>query len=667
MGIKEIVGQMTFEEKAKILTGAESMCTESIERLGIRAKNMADGPHGVRREDKQGDCTYLPCLTALASTWDTKLAELYGSTLAEDCIKNDVDIILGPGVNIKRELLCGRNFEYFSEDPVQAGEMSAAYIRGVQKNGVSACIKHYAANSQERDRCDLSSEIDERTLREIYLKAFQIAVQKSNPDSVMCAYNKINSVWCAENRMILREILKEEWGYDGLVVSDWGAVQNISRSIAAGLDLEMPKNHEIKEQLEEGIRSGEVSQQEIDGAVERVLAFLMKPRAEKKNYDRQKQHDAARKIAEEGIVLLKNEDQVLPLKDYQRIAVIGEFAEKPLIGGQGSAEVYPDEQWIASPIEELRKALPDTEISYCQFFKKREFPSVMQWPRLGEYFSFISDAEAVVIFAGSMESEDTEKFDRRTAQLNPQYEMYIEEAVKCGKKVIVVLQSGGVILPGRWSEGCSAILEMWLGGEAAGEAIANVLSGKISPSGKLPETFPKKERTDLGYPGDGLKAEYREKLEVGYRYYDKHTEQIGYPFGHGLSYTSFEYADCRAVIEADELRVSLTVKNTGAYDGSEVVQVYINDPISTVTRPEKELKAFQKVFVEKGASKRVEMTIPMAELGCYNICLHRWVTEPGKYNVLLGSSSRDIRSRQSVVYEKEAPYTMKRILSDRIG
>lgn len=667
MDIKEIIRKMTFDEKAKLLTGAESMRTESVGRFGIESKKMSDGPHGVRRSDKQKDCTYLPCLTALAATWDIEMAELYGDTLANDCIKNDVDVILGPGVNMKRDMLCGRNFEYFSEDPVLTGEMSAAYIRGVQKNGVSACIKHFAANNQERDRCDISSEIDERTLREIYLKAFQIAVQKSNPDSVMCAYNKLNSIWCAENRLILKEILKEEWGYDGFVISDWGAVQNICKSISAGLDLQMPKNDSIKEQLEAGIQSGEVTMNEINEAVERVLSFLMKPKAEKKMYDRQKQHDAAKKIAEAGIVLLKNENRTLPLNSYKKIAVIGEFAEKPLIGGQGSAEVYPNEKWIASPVEELRKTLPDIKISYQQFFTKREFPAVMQWPRLSEYFSFISDAEVVVIFAGSMESEDTEKFDRRTAQLNPQYEMYIEEAVKYGKKVVVVLQSGGVILPGRWSEGCSAILEMWLCGESAGEAIAEVLSGKICPSGKLPETFPLYERTDLGYPGDGMKIEYREKLDIGYRYYDKHTELIRYPFGHGLSYTKFEYSDCAAALDDDELRVILNVKNIGDYDGAEVVQVYIEDPISTVTRPEKELKAFKKVFVKKGESESVEFTISISDFGYYNICLHKWVTEPGKYHVLLGSSSQDLRCKLSVMYENDVEYSIKRISQDMVG
>lgn len=666
MNIQEIMKQLTFEEKAALLSGAANMSTAGVERLGVSAKTMADGPHGVRRDDKS-DCTCLPCLTSLAATWDTAMGELYGQAIANDCIKYDINMILGPGVNMKRNMLCGRNFEYLSEDPVLAGEMSAAYVNGLQEKGVSACVKHLAVNSQERDRCDLSAEVDERTLREIYLKAFEIAVKKSNPDSIMCAYNKVNSVWCSENKMLLTEILKEDWGYDGFVVSDWGAVQNICKSVCAGLDLQMPQNFKITEQLTAGLENGEITMAEIDKAVERILRFLLKPKAEKQEYNRLAQHKAAEKIAESGIVLLKNEENVLPLGQFEKIAVIGEFADKPLMAGQGSAEVYPDSMWVTSPVEELKKLLPNTQIQYRELFTKREFPAVMQWPKLWEYHQFVSEVDAVVIFAGSMESEDTEKFDRRTAELNPQYEMYIEEARNVGKKVIVVLQSGGVIIPGRWRDCAQAIVEMWLGGEGAGEAIANVLSGKVSPSGKLPETFPIRERTDLGYPGDGLKVDYREKLEVGYRYYDRHTEEIGFPFGHGLSYTEFKYENATAVLENETLKVSLTVNNTGNYDGAEVVQVYVNDPVSTAVRPEKELKAFQKVFVKKGEAAKVEIEIPVADLGYYNVCTHQWVTEPGLYRVLVGSSSVDIRCVLTVSYEKTAPYSLKRTGKDMIG
>lgn len=666
MNIKEIINEMTFEEKAMLLTGSASMSTAAIERLGIEAKAFADGPHGVRSKAENSNCTCMPCLTSLAATWDTDMAELYGETLADDCIDHGIDMILGPGVNIKKNMLCGRNFEYMSEDPVLAGEICAGYVNGLQKNGVAASVKHFAANNQERYRVESSSEVDERTLREIYLKAFEIAVKKSNPQSIMCAYNKVNSIWCSENKMLLNDILKDEWGYEGFVVSDWGAVHDINKANAAGLDLEMPKNNNIAAQLKDGLDKGIVTMETIDNSVERILRFALKPKADKKPMSRKQRHENARKIAAEGVVLMKNEGDVLPLNKYKKIAVVGEFAEKPLFGGQGSAEVYPNEEYISSPLEELKKALPNTEIKYKKWYGKREFPNVMQWPLVGQFYEFIQDCDVVVLFAGSMESEDTEKFDRRTAKLNTNYEMFIEECANAGKKAVVVLQSGGVIIPEPWCDRAAAIVEMWLGGEASGEAVADVLSGKVNPSGRLPETFPISERDDLDVC-DGFKIDYKERLDVGYRYYDKHKEKIVFPFGHGLSYTSFEYNDCRAEINGDTLCVSLNVKNTGSVDGSEVVQVYVNDPVSTVTKPEKELKAFKKVFVKSGDSATVDIEIPMSDLAYYNIMLRKWVTEPGAYNVLIGSSSLDIRSTVCVNYNAESEYTMSKVGADMIG
>lgn len=666
MDVKSILDKMTFEEKATLITGSANMSTAGIERLGIEEKAFADGPHGIRNESHDGNCTCMPCLTSLAASWDTDMAELYGETLANDCIEHGIDMILGPGVNIKKNMLCGRNFEYMSEDPVLAGEICAGYVNGLQRNGVAASVKHFAANNQERYRTESSSEIDERTLREIYLKAFEIAVKKSNPQSIMCAYNKVNSIWCSENKMLLTNILKEEWDYEGFVVSDWGAVHDIKRAVAAGLDLEMPKNDNIVSQLKDGLDKGTVTMEQIDNAAERILRFALKPKADKKPISRQKRHENAKKIAEAGIVLMKNDGDVLPLNKYKKIAVVGEFAEKPLFCGQGSAEVYPDEEYISSPLEELKKALPDTEITYQQWYKKREFPEVMQWPLMGEFREFIKDSDVVVLFAGSMESEDTEKFDRRTAKLSTHYELFIEECANVGKKAVVVLQSGGVIIPAPWCDGADAIVEMWLGGEASGEAVADVLSGKVNPSGRLPETFPVSERDDIDV-GDAMKVEYKEKLDVGYRYYDKYKEKVVFPFGHGLSYTKFEYTDCTAEINGDNLLVSLTVKNIGNADGAEVVQIYTNDPVSTVTKPEKELKAFKKVFVKSGESERAEITIPMSELSYYNIMLRKWVTEPGAYNVLIGASSLDIRAKICVNYNAEPEYTMERTGVDMIG
>ena len=665
MKIRKIIEDMTLEEKVNLLTGSGNMSTYSVERLGIGTKNFADGPHGVRTERAQGNCTCFPCASSLAATWDVELSRQYGAAIAYECIEHGIDLILAPGINLKRNMLCGRNFEYFSEDPVLAGEMAAAYINGVQEKGIGTSLKHFAACNQEQGRTNKSMEIDERTLRELYLKPFEIAIKKSQPTSVMCSYNKINSIWCSENRFILTDVLRDEWNFEGFVVSDWGAVQNTKRALCAGLDLAMPHNGNMQ-QIAEAVDKGEISMEVLDQAVERMLKFILSPKAEKVPYDRAKQHQIAQKIATEGIVLLKNENHVLPLNGYKKIAVIGEFAKEPIINGQGSAEVYPDKEWIDSPLEELIKAMPQADIKYWELYKKREFSSEMLWPKLGELNQFISDTDVVIFFAGSMESEDTETFERRSALLNPNYDMFIREACDSGKKVVVVLQSGSVITNSDWNR-ADAVVEMWLGGEGAGKAIADVLTGKVNPSGKLAETFAKRERYDLEYRGDSEKVEYKERAEVGYRYYDKHTDEINYPFGHGLSYTEFEYQNCQVEYVNHEIRISLDVKNIGDFDGAEVVQVYVNDPITTVTKPEKELKAFKKVFVKCGTSERVEFVIPDSELAYYNVMLRRWVTEPGRYNLLIGSSSQDIRVKESFICDVEVPYTMTRISKDMIG
>ena len=363
--IEAIVQQMTFEEKASLLTGDANMLTHAVERLGIPALNLADGPHGTRLAPEK-NCTHFPNLCNLGSCWSTENAKKMGRALADECIHHDIHMLLGPGINIKRHILCGRNFEYLSEDPVLAGELAAAYINGLQEGGVSASLKHFAVNSQEKYREALSAEIDERTLREIYLRGFEIAVKKSNPDTVMCAYNKINAVWCSENKHLLTEILKDEWSYDGVVVSDWGAVHDISRAVAAGLDLQMPRNGHIVEQLKDGLEKGKVTMEDIDNAVRRMLHLLYRRSPKPIEYDRDRQHEIAREIAADGVVLLKNKDAILPLTEekYKKIAVVGEYAVSPLIGGQGSAEVLQSPEYTDSPLAELQKRLPGVEIQY---------------------------------------------------------------------------------------------------------------------------------------------------------------------------------------------------------------------------------------------------------------------------------------------------------------
>ena len=661
MNINHLINAMTLEEKILLLTGAASMDTAAIERLNIPAKHFADGPHGIRAT-LADNCTMFPNLCCVGATWDKSLVYKMGQALADDCIEHGVDMLLGPGINLKRTPLCGRNFEYFSEDPVVSGEMAAAYINGLQSKGVSACLKHFALNNQEKYRLDTSVEVDLRVMHELYLKGFEIAVKKSAPDGVMCAYNKVHSIWCAENRYLLTDILKDHWGYEGMVVSDWGAVRDICLSLCAGLDLEMPQNRNILEAVSAGLEQGRITEEVINRAVRTVLQFVLKPKPQADApYLRQKQHAIAQEIATNGIVLLQNHRAVLPLtkEKYRRIGVIGEFAEKPLLFGQGSAEVYAAAEYVTSPIEELRKNLgDDTEVRYLEIFKRRELPGEMIWPHSCEWTAFARDCDAVVIFTGCMESEDTEQFDRRTIEFNPNYEFVINAIARVNKNVIVVCQSGSAMIMGDWRHKVSGIVQMWLGGEGAGKAIADILTGAANPSGKLTETFPTRLRTDMEYPGDIHKVCYNEGLQVGYRYYDLHPDEVCYPFGHGLSYTQFSLSDFRVNIANDSIQVSLSITNTGMYDGQEVVQIYVGKPDSCVTRPVKELKAFEKVFVPCGATSSVSLSIPLQDLAYFNVLLNQWIIEPGAYDIHVATSARDICYTERIRLHLPLPYTM---------
>lgn len=642
------------------MTGGGSLVTAELKSAGLKAKTFADGPHGIR-SDYEDNCTSFPNLCSVGATWDTKLTHKMGVALAEDCAEHGVDMLLGPGINIKRNILCGRNFEYISEDPVLAGEIGAAYINGLQSLGVSACPKHFALNNQEKDRLSVSVDVDMRTLMEIYLKAFEIVVKKSSPDSIMCAYNKLHSIWCAENKFLLTEILRDMWDYQGFVVSDWGAVHNPSRSVAAGLDLEMPQNPNLPDHIKDGLEKGTITIEDIDCAAKRMIQFLLKESPQKTTYNRNEQHKIAREVAAAGTVLLKNDDNTLPItkEKYKNIAVIGDFAAKPLICGQGSAEVKVWEDYIESPLTELKKALgDDVNIGYMELYQKASFSQEMLWPKLGEFLGFIKDSDLVLMFIGSMESEDTEQFDRRTANFNPNYEMFINAAVQKGKKVAVVIQSGSAMILGDWNQKVQAVVQMWLAGEGAGGAV-DVLCGTVNPSGRLPETFPAKLRQDLPYPGNGNTIEYAEKCFVGYRYYDKHPEEIVYPFGHGLSYTNFEYSDLEIIRKENKLEISFNLKNIGDTAGAEVCQLYIGDPIATITRPEKELKAFDKIFLESGEAKQVVFEIDIKDLGYYNVLLKDWVTEPGEYIIYISASSRDIRLQKTVFIADDAPYSVE--------
>lgn len=668
MNVKEILAQMTLEEKITILTGAESMLTANVERLGVKAKRLADGPHGVRDYTPGTNMCTIPSMCAMGATWSKEAAEKAGKVIGLDCIHDNKQMILGPGLNIKRNALNGRNFEYVSEDPILTGEIAGHVAKGIEDLGVGTSMKHFALNSQETHRTETSVDIDERTMREVYLRGFEKAIKIGNPASVMCAYNKIHGMWCSENKMLLTEILRDDWGYEGLVVSDWGAVHDAVKAIVAGLDLRMPGNPETLPAVMEGLEKGTITMKEIDTAAERVLKFLCRPIPQETHYDRDEQHKACQDVAREAICLLRNDRDMLPItsKKYKKILVTGEYAVKPYINGQGSAEVFTDEAYVDSPLECLRRNLPDVQIDYADYLP-RKFPDRMLWHYFREKMGQIEDYDLVLVFTGVQPSEDSEQFDRDDNKLEGFIQDVLRNVVAHNPNCALVLTSGCSTFRCHRADAFPAIVQMWPTGEGAGQAIADVLTGKVNPSGKLSETFPTHMRKDLDLNGDGLKQEYTEKWRVGYRYYDLHPEEIWFPFGHGLSYTRFEYANSQLDKTENGWKLSFDLTNAGDMDGAEVVQLYVGDPVSTASKPVKELKQFDKYFLKAGETRRVSFDITDEDLNYYNPMLHKWMVENGRYDLYVCASSRDIRLTESLMYEDPACYTMLKLQEDMIG
>ena len=660
--IQSLIAQMTLEEKAALCTGASSWTTTPVERLGIPEMIVSDGPHGVRRVPdvhsmgmQSLPATCFPTASCLASTWDVDLIRQMGLALAEECIALNVDVLLGPGVNMKRSPLGGRNFEYFSEDPFLAGEMAAGFINGVQSKGVGVSLKHYAANNQEFQRFSISAEVDERTLREIYLPAFEKAVKQAQPWTVMCSYNKVNGTFASEHRKLLTEILKDEWGFEGLVVSDWGAVRNRVAALKAGLDWEMPGPQDRRVRaVVEAVRSGELDEAVLNESVRRILRIVFKAKETPKegSFDVDAHHELARKIASEGIVLLKN-DGILPLQDYQHIAVIGRSAETAHFQGGGSSHINTTK--VAMPFKELQARAENAELTYAEGYPG---DNSFRQDLIDQAVTLAQSADVALLYIALPTFKESEGYDRHDLDLTHQQIALIQAVAKVQPKTVVVLNNGAPVAMSEWIDSVSAVLEGWMMGQAGGAALADILFGRVNPCGKLGETFPLKlsdTPSHTNWPGGAGKVHYGEGLFIGYRYYNAKELPVLFPFGHGLSYTTFEYNNARVSTrnfkDVDGLTVTVDIVNTGKLAGKEIVQLYVHDQKSDLIRPEKELKGFAKVELQPGETRSVSIPLDFRSFAYYHPEYKQWITEDGDFDLLIGASSADIRCYLTVTLE----------------
>ncbi len=653
--LEKVLGQLTLEEKAGLCSGKGFWHLKGIERLNIPSIMVTDGPHGLRKQAGPSDhiglnesvkATCFPTASATASSWDPALLEEMGVALAEECLAEDVAVILGPGANIKRSPLCGRNFEYISEDPYLTGKLGAALVSGIQSKGVGTSLKHFVANNQESRRMSIDAIVDERAFRELYLAGFEEVVKAAQPWTVMCSYNRINGTYASDNTYILTDILKEEWGHTGLVVTDWGATNDRVEGIRAGMELEMPSSGGLNDiKIVEAVKSGALTEAELDRAVVRVLALIAKYEANKQvdyQVDLEAHHQLARKIAGQSAVLLKNDGNSLPLAEAD-LVVIGEFAKNPRYQGAGSSLINPFK--VESALDELNRRGIVYEYSPGYDIQTDAINQGM----IDEAVATAKEAKTVVVYAGLTDDYESEGFDRSHMRLPTSHNAVIEAVAKVCEQVIVVLQNGAPVeMP--WLKDVSAVLECYLGGQAGGPASVDVLYGQVNPGGHLAETFPVSLEDDVAskWFGMGPKTlEYRESIYVGYRYYDTADKKVQFPFGYGLSYTTFEYSDLQLSTERmtdqDTLRVTFTVKNTGNRDGSEVAQLYVKDTESTIFRPEKELKGFEKLTLTPGEEKDVTLTLDKRDFAYYNVNMSDWHIESGAFEVLVGASARDVR------------------------
>ncbi len=660
----EIVNKMTLEQKAAFVSGLDYWHTQGCKELGLPSINITDGPHGLRKknENKKASegiglgnsvpATCFPPASASSCSWDPELIAKAGEALGEECLKEKVSVVLGPGMNIKRSPVCGRNFEYFSEDPVLSGKMAAGLVKGVQSKGVGTSLKHYACNSQEAYRMIVDEVVDERALREIYLTAFEICVKEASPWTVMNSYNRINGEYASQNAYLQQKVLRDEWGFDGLIVTDWGSSVDRIPGLYCGTDLEMPSSggYNTKKVIE-AINNGELSEDVLNERVDTVVDLILKskPALEKGcDFSFDEHHEVARRVAEGSMVLLKNDDGILPLKKGVKVAVIGELAAAPRFQGAGSSVINPTR--LDNTLDCL-KAL-GVDVTYAKGYEKSK--NEVNEELFSEAKKVAGDCDIALVFVGLTEEFEGEGYDRINTEMPSSHNTLVSEIAKVNKNTAVVLYGGSVIsLP--WINEVKGLLNAGLGGQATGSAAANILTGLVNPSGKTSETYPlsfEENPTYGNYPAGPVTSEHRESVYIGYRYYDKAKKEVLFPFGYGLSYTTFSYSDIsvssESINDTGSLTVTFKVKNTGEVDGAEVTQLYVGDMESTIFRPVKELKAFKKVFLKAGEEKEVSFTLSKRDFAFFNVYTGEFQVESGEFAILVGASSRDIKLMKMV-------------------
>ncbi|WP_163581020.1 beta-glucosidase [Gracilibacillus saliphilus] len=658
MKYRELINKMTLEEKASLMSGKDFWQTESIDRLGINNIFLADGPHGIRKQAEAADhlglnesipATCFPTAATVANSWNTNLGEEIGEYLGEEAVAQNVNVLLGPGINMKRDPLCGRNFEYFSEDPYHAGKIAASYIKGIQSHGISACVKHFAANNQEERRMTIDTVVDERTLREIYLTAFEIAIKEGKTKTVMSSYNRLNGEYTNENIHLMQEILRDEWGYDGVVVTDWGGSNDRVAGLIAGNELEMPTTAgETDKDIVHAVKEGKISEEVLDVCVDRLLELVFSTekvfeRNPSLTFDIEKHHQKAQQAAEESIVLLKNEENILPLPQGIKVATIGDFAKNPRYQGAGSSIVNPTK--LDNTLDVLEQ-LPIDHIGYEQGFERY---GKRNKGMLNKACKLAAEADVVLLYIGLDEATEAEGLDRNSMKI-PGNQLELLDAVHQINPNIVAVLSCGAAIEMPWIDKVKGLVHGYLSGQAGAKAVLSVITGEVNPSGKLAESYPFRyvdTPASQHFPGKELSVEYREGLFIGYRYYDTANVNVLFPFGYGLSYTTFAYDD----IQVTKDGVTFKITNTGDVAGAEIAQLYVQCQSQEIFRPKKELKGFSKVYLQPNETKEVYIPFDDKTFRYFNVKTNKWEIETADYGIMIGTSSKDIRLEQTISIE----------------